>query len=127
MEKIQIKGVHSYQFWAWVVLFFLTVSGLLVPNFIAFTFILLASYVFFIWAYGWKIEGKFFKVVSALSMIFAFCYVMAVFILRIDYLEDLNTEWWQFILGLTWNVPNGSTQQKKSTSYGISQIVIALA
>jgi hypothetical protein len=107
LEDMDIKGVRSYKFWAWVVLFFLSVSGLLLPNFIALSFIVLSSICMYFWALGYSIEGGVFRVVSFLSMSLAFLYVMAVFILRIEYLKGHNEENWEFILGLTWADPNG--------------------
>ena len=39
-------------------------------------------------------------------MTFALVYVMAIFILRIKFFENLETTDWIFIMGFTWDDPN---------------------
>lgn len=68
-------GVNSYRFWAWIVLIFLTLNGLITPNLISLSFVFLSMGTFFMWAFGWMIEEKAFKIVSGLSMTIAFFYV----------------------------------------------------
>lgn len=56
---------------------------------------------------GYNIEGGAFKFVSSLSKWLAFIYVLMVFVFRISYLEKYRTQKWQFIIGITWEDPNG--------------------
>ena len=64
--------------------------------------------------------------ISGLSMTFAFIYVMAIFILRIKFLEKLDTDDWVFIMGFTWDDPNNK-DNTKSVEYGVACLIIALA
>ena len=59
-------------------------------------------------------------------MTFALVYVMAIFILRIKFFENLETTDWIFIMGFTWDDPNNE-DSTKSIEQGFAGIVIAIA
>jgi hypothetical protein len=123
---METEGLSSHKFWAWIVLLFLSVNGLITCNLISFSFVVLSSICFYIWAQGKSIEGGFFKVISFLSMTLAFIYVIGIFILRIKWLEYIDSQDWVFIVGLTWDDPNGKDNDTYF-KYGIASLIIALA